>query len=349
MNKSKIEWCDHTWNPVTGCRHGCPYCYARTMTARFAGDVRLNKMARADYQLVDAADESEEVYLLEKPMMNETGNALVYPFGFEPTYHRYRMDTLDKLKMGNNIFVGAMSDIFGAWVPGQWITDILGACMERPQHNYMFLTKNPKRYCDLEDAEKLPVRENMWYGTSVTNAAQMGIAVDAFGELQGKTKTFFSIEPILENIATSRGWAIASNCRYINWVILGAETGRRREKVVPDREWIEKIVLDCDMEGIPVFMKNSLIPIIGEENMRREFPLELQRRTVSKKMQNKLYAECSKCKAYQKKRNMVTLLARFKRGEQPKQYGFMCRDCFGKEYGDMGIDMSDLTEGNADG
>ena len=29
INKTKIEWCTHTWNPVTGCRHGCPYCYAR--------------------------------------------------------------------------------------------------------------------------------------------------------------------------------------------------------------------------------------------------------------------------------------------------------------------------------
>lgn len=53
MNKSKIEWCDHTWNPITGCNHGCHYCYARTMTARFSGDVRLNKMCKADYSDAD--------------------------------------------------------------------------------------------------------------------------------------------------------------------------------------------------------------------------------------------------------------------------------------------------------
>lgn len=29
MNKTKIEWCDSTWNPVTGCLHNCNYCYAR--------------------------------------------------------------------------------------------------------------------------------------------------------------------------------------------------------------------------------------------------------------------------------------------------------------------------------
>ena len=35
MNKTKIDWCDSTWNPVTGCLHGCEYCYARGIANRF--------------------------------------------------------------------------------------------------------------------------------------------------------------------------------------------------------------------------------------------------------------------------------------------------------------------------
>ena len=35
MNKTKIEWCDSTLNPVVGCTYGCPYCYARNMNKRF--------------------------------------------------------------------------------------------------------------------------------------------------------------------------------------------------------------------------------------------------------------------------------------------------------------------------
>lgn len=31
MNETKIDWAEMSWNPVTGCRHGCPYCYARRM------------------------------------------------------------------------------------------------------------------------------------------------------------------------------------------------------------------------------------------------------------------------------------------------------------------------------
>ena len=35
IHKTDIEWCSHTWNPVTGCKHGCEYCYARRMVSRF--------------------------------------------------------------------------------------------------------------------------------------------------------------------------------------------------------------------------------------------------------------------------------------------------------------------------
>jgi protein gp37 len=38
MNKTKIEWCDFTWNPVVGCSGACPYCYARKMAHRFHRD-----------------------------------------------------------------------------------------------------------------------------------------------------------------------------------------------------------------------------------------------------------------------------------------------------------------------
>lgn len=53
MNRSGIEWCDHTWNPITGCFHGCHYCYARIMTTRFSGNVRLNKMAVDNYSVIE--------------------------------------------------------------------------------------------------------------------------------------------------------------------------------------------------------------------------------------------------------------------------------------------------------
>lgn len=335
MNRSKIEWCDHTWNPITGCRHDCPYCYARRMTARFSGDVRLNLMAKKEYSLVPAADGGADLYVLDRPMLNETGQPLVYPFGSEPTLHRYRMDTLDKLKMGNNIFVGAMADVFGAWVPDGWITEIFDICQRHPVHNFLFLTKNPERYERMDAAGMLPVGEGLWYGSTLTRPEDSCFISDTH-------HTFWSIEPIHAPFRIGE-----KDEPSPDWIIIGAETGRRKGKIVPCREWIEDIVRWCDRSKIPVFMKESLVGIVGEKDMRREFPRQLQGSRISEKMEKKLYGDCALCKAHMRKNEMITLLARSKRGETPGLCGFMCKECFVRYCREIGVDVPKL-EGMGD-
>ena len=46
----------------------------------------------------------------------------------------------------------------------------------------------------------------------------------------------------------------------------------RRQTPKPEKAWIDDITTAADRCGIPVFMKDSLIPIVGAENMRRVFP-----------------------------------------------------------------------------
>jgi len=317
MNRSKIEWCDHTWNPVTGCRNGCSYCYARAMVKRFSGDTRLNKMIKCSYSLGKAADGGEDLYILGEHMLDGAGKVLVYPFGFEPTFHKYRLDYPERLKMGNNIFVGAMSDIFGTWVPDTWLDEIMEACRKTPVHNYLFLTKNPQRYMQYN----VPGGENMWYGTTITKEEEVSRTM----YLPEGHKKFASIEPLVGDIMPeNHRWMFGC----LDWIIIGAETGRRKDKTVPEWEWVRKIVDEAGKNGVPVFMKDSLVPVAGEENMCREFPVQLKNPDISPKMYEKLYGICCMCKAHLKKSSMVTLLARVKRGEQPKQYGFMCKECF---------------------
>lgn len=320
MNKSKIDWCDHTWNPVTGCLHGCKYCYARRNVSRFSGDVRRNKMAKDNYRTIKSPDGARDLYILDTPMKNETGSVLVYPFGFEPTFHRYRMTRMDELKMGRNIFVGAMADMFGNWVPDEWITEILGYCVDNPKHNYLFLTKNPKRYGQMEKVRLLPDREHMWYGFSYTNNRS-----EWWTGGDGGKHRFVSIEPLLEDLQL---FDTDMPCCMMQWVIIGAETGGSKSRVVPEVAWIEKIVAHCDKYHIPVFMKESLLPIVGEKSMRREFPPELLRREISRKMDEKLYGTCCICGSKRKKSSMVTLSARSRRGAGTKNFCYMCKSCF---------------------
>lgn len=267
MNKTKIDWCDSTWNPVTGCLHGCEYCYARGIANRFKG-----------YEPEEALHEfNSPVFVRHRNDDGEWGKEYkcVYPYGFDPTLHRYHLnDYIDK--KGRNIFVCSMADLFGKWVPDSWIEEVFVACEKAPQHNYLFLTKNPVRYSLLQDKEKLIKKTNMWYGNSITNKEQMEISDYETGLLGGKARAFYSIEPLLEDITESKFWKNSCSKWYMDWVIIGAETGRRKDKIVPERKWIENIVSNCKKEDIPVFMKSSLADIWGEA-LIQEFPKELKR------------------------------------------------------------------------
>ena len=84
--------------------------------------------------------------------------------------------------------------------------------------------------------------------------------------------TFWSMEPLLGPVDITESEGLPQ------WIILGAMTGPGSAERQPKQEWVEDIVRAADANGIPVFMKNSLLPIIGEENMRREFPWEVSGR-----------------------------------------------------------------------
>lgn len=125
-------------------------------------------------------------------------------------------------------------------------------------------------------------------------------------------------------------------------IIIGAETGHRKEKVIPEFEWIKRIVVEADYNGIPVFMKDSLIPIVGEKNMRRDYPKELQIRKRSEKVNKKLSGNCMLCGKTEDKNKMVTLTARAVRGGKATSFGHMCHSCFAKWLTSHNIPVPDL-------
>lgn len=255
MEKTKIDWCNSTWNPVTGCYHDCKYCYAKSIAHRFSGG-RENSI-----------DNQTMIIALENKICEDkNGKVEAYPYGFMPTFHKYRLNEYQN-KKGRNIFVCSMADLFGEWVPEEWIKDVFEACKIAPQHNYLFLTKNPGRYIELENNKKLPWANNFWFGTSVTSQ------MDKFTWFtEKKFHWFLSIEPILEDLGE-----IPVDLPKPEWVIVGAETGNRKNKVIPKKEWIERLVKECRKYNIPIFMKSSL-ENIWKETLIQEFPHQLLKR-----------------------------------------------------------------------
>ena len=107
--KTKIDWCDSTWNPVTGCLHGCEYCYARRIAERFGGCWRLDlppdtswrgnvgvrelmgDYARHSNRKCHVLDEPEIECAVFDPPSGYRGKVKPYPYSFDPTFHRYKL------------------------------------------------------------------------------------------------------------------------------------------------------------------------------------------------------------------------------------------------------------------
>lgn len=245
MNKTKIDWADMTWNPVTGCLNGCEYCYARKITERFKSKINFT-----------VVDIEGQCFIKPLHLSKEA-----YPWGFYPTYHPDRLGEPAKIKKPQNIFVCSMADLFGDWVPDAWIEEVFNACEAAPRHRYLFLTKNTKRYTQDPIWNLANSKPNWWFGTTATTQKEVEAKL---GKLPLYRNGFLSIEPIFEDLSLKcKSCTLAQSS--VKWVIIGAETGNRKGKVIPKREWIEAIVEQCREAGVPVFMKDSLRGIMGED------------------------------------------------------------------------------------
>ena len=160
MNKTKIEWTDFTWNPVTGCKHGCTYCYAKKITERF----RQN-----------------------------------FPNGFEPMFHGDRIIEPYHLRPASKIFTVSMGDLFGSWVPYSWQKEVFKAIDDNPRHTFQILTKDPYNASKalLQFFTRIP--DNLWIGTSV-DRAHVKARIKWLPERSYGGIRFVSFEPLLEDI-----------------------------------------------------------------------------------------------------------------------------------------------------
>jgi DNA repair photolyase len=150
-----------TWNPVCGCLHDCVYCWARGLA---------------------------EGKLKDTPR---------YCNGFKPQLIRKELDKVHKL--GGLVFVSSMGDLFGEWVPTEWIRQVLLCCAVAEDTEFLLVTKNPKRMLEF----KIPgncvvgctVESDRDYGVSKADAPLKRLA--ALQKVQAKRK-MVSVEPILD-------------------------------------------------------------------------------------------------------------------------------------------------------
>ena len=231
-----------------------------------------------DYPVLHEPVRCTDTYAYMRNTWISAGKIQPYPFDFLPTFHRYKLGEPQRWKKPRNIFVCSMADLFGDWVPDEWIDAVISSTQSALQHRYLFLTKNPKRYDDwLERFEEWRAKgieevANCWFGASASTNKELDRANESRAQ-------WLSIEPIRERIATDENQFmevdpyIGYEQKRWEWVVIGAETGNSKHKIVPKREWVEEIVKVCKEYGTPVFMKESLRELMGED-FRQEFPWE---------------------------------------------------------------------------
>lgn len=252
--KNKIGWCTMTFNPCWGCLNHCEYCYARKM-AKW-----LRKSTAA----------TEAFCLLRNGLINQDEIAVILNVAnkiekkirdFEPIFLESKFNK-ELPQKAQKIFVGSMSEI--RFWKREWLSKVFKKIEEYPQHDFQFLTKYPYIYYLFEFPAK------SWLGFTATTNKALANGVPHIERLRsysltGKYLYFVSIEPILEYIDPG----LFSNAN-IDWVILGAETGNRKGKIIPKKEWVEDIVNHCRYKEIPVYLKDSLKNIYPAEI--KEFP-----------------------------------------------------------------------------
>jgi protein gp37 len=267
--RSKIEWTDASWNPVTGCTEvsaGCDHCYARDLARRFAG-------------------------------------TSAYPAGFEVTLRPKHLYDPLRWQGPRRVFVNSMSDLFHRLVPTQYIAQVFATMALAPAHTFQILTKRPGRMASLLSSaafRELVVTElpavveaasatgalsarssrqeipdlgewplaNVWAGVSVESQKWADVRVPVLQRTPAAVR-FLSMEPLLSRVqlcscdgaayeVQRHPFLVDSRCPLhgtvkLDWVIVGGESGPKARPMHPD--WPRDMKQACQASGIAYLFK----------------------------------------------------------------------------------------------
>lgn len=270
MGATSIEWTDFSINPIrardkaTGavghfCEKisaGCKNCYASRLQTRF----NMHEFVASNRDKVECfLDESKLKEVLRRK---------------KPT--RY--------------FWCDMTDMFGDWVPDEWIDKCFATMALTPRHTHQVLTKRAERmkaYSSSEVAKRLLKvgRElarghganlmndaavslwplpNVWKGVSVESQELADERIPLLLQTPAAVR-FLSCEPLLgpvdlepflqyppmhENYKMTFG---VREWRGVDWVIVGGESGHGARPMHP--RWVRAIRDQCQDAGVSFFFK----------------------------------------------------------------------------------------------
>ena len=233
MSKTRIEWADSVWNPVTGCTpisEACENCYAKRMSKRLAGRCGYPK---------------------DEP--------------FRVTLHPDRLGQPLHWKKPRRIFICSMGDLFHEDVDDGFLCRVFEAIAVAEQHTFMILTKRPERMREFFERCGHGIWDNLLLGVTAENQQRADERIPILLQIPA-VRRFVSVEPMLGpvNPVAALDAAIVIEGKveipavdgidnWLHWVICGGETGPGARPMHPD--WVRSLRDQCQSAGVPFFLK----------------------------------------------------------------------------------------------
>ena len=266
-SKSKIEWCDASWQPIAGCTKcspGCLNCYAERMAFRqyHMADARCTKN-RSQRNLVTAIAYGKAINKTTRKWTGDIGT------------NRCVLNDPRHWRKPRRIFVCSMSDLFHPQVPFEFIEKVMAVIEECPQHTFQILTKRPhimfEYFSGIGKLYELSCCPNVHLGVSISNQKEADEKIPILLQIPAAVR-WLSIEPMLGGIKLNHiktperilnalkgksKYYVDGNTPYyghsISWVVVGGESGPGARPMHPD--WVRGIRDQCVPNGIPFFFK----------------------------------------------------------------------------------------------
>lgn len=251
MQRTKIEYLTHTWNPIamrcTQISPGCEHCWHLAMAKRLAGNPRIVVEFRNAY-----------------------GGAI------DPVLIHTEVEAPLHLKKPARIGTQFMGDIFHEDVTKGFIDAVWSTMAEARHHIFMILTKRPKRLLAFMKDRSIKGWKadwnNIWLGVTVCNQPEADEKIPILLQIPAAHR-WVSYEPGLGSVDLTpwiyEGHREAAGFRKsLDWVVCGGLSLPGGKVQPPKKEWVDSLIAQCDAAGVPLFIKpNAQYPV-----ERRDFP-----------------------------------------------------------------------------
>lgn len=225
--KTRIEWCDATFNPWVGCQKvspACDNCYAEALATTRMG---VEWGPHADRRRTAAS-----------------------------TWKQPRAWARKAARLGirYRVFCSSLADVFDTAVPFQWRDDLAKLIRETPELDWLLLTKRIGNADSMLMSMFGPdVPPNVWIGATIANQAEADRDIPKLLRViqrQRISTVFLSMEPLLGPVKLPPEF-LALGKR--GWVIVGGESGPKARPMHPD--WVRGPRDQCVQAGVAFFFK----------------------------------------------------------------------------------------------